>query len=240
MRYTGKFVSIRGTVVRVSNIKPLVLRMNFKCSRCQAELTQIFVDGKFSMPTKCTTSQCRSKTYTTNLPLGLCNIFFSGSYRTVLRLLPSTGRKSGCRNRCEPFSTAVINANNCSQLADDADSGRVPRTIECDLAADLVDRAVPGDVVTVTGIVKVVNIEAERGACFSFFFFPLSFLFSPSSLIPRHLSLEQGRGKISKNKSMFYIYIDANNIQNMKSVASGMSYSSICSVTSCLLQISRK
>ncbi len=40
--------------------------------------------------------------------------------------------------------------------------GRVPRTIECDLKEVLVDSCVPGDVITVCGIVKVDNSEAEN------------------------------------------------------------------------------
>jgi DNA helicase MCM8 len=39
--------------------------------------------------------------------------------------------------------------------ADSADAGRVPRTLEVELSEDLVDTCVPGDVVTVGGVVKV-------------------------------------------------------------------------------------
>lgn len=46
------------------------------------------------------------------------------------------------------------------KLPDDrTDSGRVPRTIECEVTRDLVDRVIPGDVVEVTGIVKVSQSE---------------------------------------------------------------------------------
>jgi hypothetical protein len=44
------------------------------------------------------------------------------------------------------------------------DPGRIPRTIECELTQDLVDSVVPGDLVTVAGIVKAVNTEARRHA----------------------------------------------------------------------------
>ena len=37
------------------------------------------------------------------------------------------------------------------------ETGRIPRTVECHLTADLCDSCVPGDTVTVTGIVRVVN-----------------------------------------------------------------------------------
>jgi DNA helicase MCM8 len=53
-------------------------------------------------------------------------------------------------------------------LADDAESGRVPRTVECELTEDLVDSCVPGDVVTVTGIVKVISVDAAAGTLLTF------------------------------------------------------------------------
>lgn len=39
------------------------------------------------------------------------------------------------------------------------DSGRVPRTIECEVSRELVERVIPGDVVEITGIVKVAPSE---------------------------------------------------------------------------------
>lgn len=42
---------------------------------------------------------------------------------------------------------------------DQKEAGRIPRTIECELVQDLVDSCVPGDVITITGIVKVSNTE---------------------------------------------------------------------------------
>ena len=36
---------------------------------------------------------------------------------------------------------------------------RIPRTIECELLGDVVDTCLPGDVVTVTGEVKVLSVD---------------------------------------------------------------------------------
>uniref|UniRef100_A0A9J8CA36 DNA helicase n=1 Tax=Cyprinus carpio carpio TaxID=630221 RepID=A0A9J8CA36_CYPCA len=44
---------------------------------------------------------------------------------------------------------------------DQRESGRIPRTIECELTQDLVDSCVPGDKVTITGVIKVSNKEGE-------------------------------------------------------------------------------
>lgn len=39
----------------------------------------------------------------------------------------------------------------------------MPRTVECELTEDLVDACIPGDVVTVTGIIKVINNYMDIG-----------------------------------------------------------------------------
>jgi len=47
--------------------------------------------------------------------------------------------------------------------ADGHREGRVPRTVECELTEDLVDCCIPGEIVTVTGIVKVLNNYMDVG-----------------------------------------------------------------------------
>jgi DNA helicase MCM8 len=59
----GKYVSIRGTVVRVGNVKPLVTQMKFQCARCRDHQTLPLPDGKFYPPTQCPTDECRSKSF---------------------------------------------------------------------------------------------------------------------------------------------------------------------------------
>jgi len=45
-------------------------------------------------------------------------------------------------------------------LTDDQhEAGRIPRTIECELTKDLVDKCVPGDQVSICGVVKVVSTD---------------------------------------------------------------------------------
>ena len=42
---------------------------------------------------------------------------------------------------------------------DRREAGRIPRTIECELTADLADSCVPGDMVTVAAIVKATGSD---------------------------------------------------------------------------------
>ncbi|XP_053568665.1 DNA helicase MCM8 [Bombina bombina] len=113
----GKYVALRGTVVRVSNIKPLCTKMAFVCNTCGDVQSHPLPDGKYTLPTKCPVPECRGRTFSAN--------------------------------RSSPLTVTVDWQS--------IKAGRIPRTVECELIDDLVDSCVPGDMVTITGIVKVSN-----------------------------------------------------------------------------------
>lgn len=56
----GKYVALRGTVVRVSNIKPMCTKMAFVCRMCRDVQSFPFPDGKFTMPTKVIAFSCKT------------------------------------------------------------------------------------------------------------------------------------------------------------------------------------
>ncbi|XP_061088318.1 DNA helicase MCM8, partial [Conger conger] len=128
----GKYVALRGTVVRVSNIKPLCSRMAFDCNACGFTQSLPLTDGKFTTPTKCLQVDCCGRSFTAN--------------------------------RSSPLTLTVDwqSIKIQEQISDDQrEAGRIPRTVECELTQDLVDSCVPGDTVTITGVVKVSNEEAN-------------------------------------------------------------------------------
>ncbi|XP_010209929.1 PREDICTED: DNA helicase MCM8 [Tinamus guttatus] len=129
----GKYIALRGTVVRVSNIKPLCTKLAFVCATCGDVQGVPLPDGKYTLPTKCLVPECRGRSFTAD--------------------------------RSSPLTTTVDWQSIKVQelMSDDQrEAGRIPRTIECELVQDLVDSCVPGDMVTITGIVKVSS--AEEGA----------------------------------------------------------------------------
>ena len=68
-----------------------------------------------------------------------------------------------------------------------ADAGRVPRTVEVELSDDsLVDTCIPGDLITVVGIVKTINASHAAGKV----------------------------GKRAATSSLFLLYIQANSVCN--------------------------
>ena len=58
---TGKLVTIKGNVVRVAGVRPLVKRMDFVCAKCGTTVTCQFVDGKYEPPNACPGAKCKSR-----------------------------------------------------------------------------------------------------------------------------------------------------------------------------------
>jgi len=59
----GRFIAIRGTVVRVSTVKPVVTQMSFICANCEQVSAITFSDGQFRPPTKCSSYGCKSRKF---------------------------------------------------------------------------------------------------------------------------------------------------------------------------------
>ena len=64
------------------------------------------------------------------------------------------------------------------------ENGRIPRTIECELSEDLVNKCNPGDLVTMSGTAKALNLE------------------------------ESGSGRSSRDKSTYVMYIAVNSFRH--------------------------
>eukprot|EP00457_Paulinella_chromatophora_P001820 gb/GEZN01001822.1/.p1 GENE.gb/GEZN01001822.1/~~gb/GEZN01001822.1/.p1 ORF type:complete len:773 (+),score=94.11 gb/GEZN01001822.1/:218-2536(+) len=146
--FVEHFVAIRGTVVRVGVIKPLVTGMIFECGVCRLKLFRHFPDGCFTPPTACE-GKCKSRSFTPQ-------------------------RKSALTIDWQQIRVQEI-------LSDkQRDQGRIPRTMECEFTRDLVDSCVPGDIVTLSGIVKARKSE------------------------------QKSRGPGAQQKCLFLLYLDVN------------------------------
>ncbi|KAM9847557.1 DNA helicase MCM8 [Aulostomus maculatus] len=130
----GRLVCVKGTVVRVSNIRPLCTRLAFRCLVCSHTLSLPLQHGKYAMPTKCMQPDCSSRSFTASRSSSLT--------QTVDWQIIKVQELMGGEQR---------------------EAGRIPRTVECHLTSDLCDSCVPGDTVTVTGIVRVTNDGSSRG-----------------------------------------------------------------------------
>ncbi|KAJ1789076.1 DNA replication licensing factor mcm8, partial [Coemansia sp. RSA 2399] len=131
----GKLVTVRGTVVRTSPIKPLLVQAQFICQRCGGSQLMKIVEGKYETPIKCQTQGCKSRVF-------------------------DVDRRVGSATRSVDWQQVRIQ----EKINDDPrDPGRVPRSIDAELLNDLVDSVVPGDVVTCTGVVKIMLSDEGKG-----------------------------------------------------------------------------
>uniref|UniRef100_J3M7Y3 Probable DNA helicase MCM8 n=1 Tax=Oryza brachyantha TaxID=4533 RepID=J3M7Y3_ORYBR len=158
--YIKNLVTVRGTVLKVSTVKPLVLQLNFQCMKCATKFPRVFSDGKFSPPVSCSIQGCKSRTF---IPM-----------RSTAKLIDFQ------KIRIQELASGESH-----------EEGRVPRTIECELTEDLVDCCIPGEVVTVTGIVKVLNNYMDVGG---------------------------GKSK-SRNQGLYYLYLEAISVRNSRAHA---------------------
>ncbi|KAJ1263272.1 hypothetical protein BS78_09G170800 [Paspalum vaginatum] len=175
--FIKKLVTVHGTVLKVSTVKPLVLQLKFLCMKCGGKINRIFCDGKFSPPVSCGIQGCKSRTFTPD--------------RSSATLMDFQ------KIRIQELVSA-----------DNHEEGRVPRTIECELTEDLVDSCIPGEMVTVTGIVKVLNNYMDVGG---------------------------GKSRIS-NQGLYYLYLEAVSVRKLKSDAVSdkeIRASGICHFQSC-------
>lgn len=131
--FIGQFVCVKGTVVRAAGTGPLVNRMNFSCHKCSSIIVKDLPDGKFQPPSHCEAHECKGRTF-----------------------------KAIKTSTCVTVDYQKVRI----QEVDDGltvDPGRVPRSVDVELTEELVDLVLPGDVITVTGVVKALNVESLSG-----------------------------------------------------------------------------
>ena len=59
----GKLVTIKGTVVRASGIKPMITELDFQCLKCGCSTAVRFADGIYAPPTTCSADGCRGRSF---------------------------------------------------------------------------------------------------------------------------------------------------------------------------------
>jgi DNA helicase MCM8 len=131
----GKFVAIKGHVVKARTPRLRVATADFLCPKCGGLTVHAFEQGRYSLPTKCwASSDCRSRTFHMQRP--------TARYINVQEWRLQ-----------EAPDEAMVQA------------GRTPRQIVLEMAADdLIHAARPGDMVLVAATVAAApTVTGQRG-----------------------------------------------------------------------------
>ena len=59
-----KFISVKGHVIKARPKRLRVATADFACQKCASLVTHAFDQGRFSLPTKCSSTTCRAKSFT--------------------------------------------------------------------------------------------------------------------------------------------------------------------------------
>lgn len=131
----GKLVTIRGMIVRASDVKPCCVVATYTCDNCGCEIYQVVQNKREFMPQRlCPSAECRSQ----------------GGAKDSLHL-QTRGSKF------EKFQEIKI-----QELPSQVPMGHVPRSMSVHCRGEMTRQATPGDVVTIDGIFLPQRV-AESG-----------------------------------------------------------------------------
>jgi len=166
----NRFVCFRANIIKVGPIKPLILGMFFKCPNCSTEEFVYQIDGRYTEPK----SFCQCPTQFRGGPQPDRTKVLSIDSQTIRIQEIIVGAETG-----NSSSSPSMSSNNHHDADDNdgdvdgenaggSDRGQIPKSFDCELTRDLVDCCLPGDVVTINGIIKSITVDpAMRGNYFS-------------------------------------------------------------------------
>lgn len=161
-----RYVGLRGSVVRAANIAPLITEFDFTCSRCNSELQVPAIEGRFEYPSACP-RKCRFARFSVN------------------------------RDKCKAIDWQRVRLQeDFSELvASGGPQRRMPRTVDCDLKRSLVGCCVPGDAVTMYGIIRCMPTTGGMSG--------------------------KGEGRQGPARSLYVLYLEVKAVVNNRRDASG-------------------
>lgn len=137
----GQFVFVKAIVTRVSSVRPFMESMEHECQRCGKIFAEGKLSGEYKAPQKCQTSGCNSRIF-------IPKIYSAG---TDIKNFQSLR-----------LSTTLIPLHRLQENFDDRNDGRSHQSIECYLFDNLVDKVNPGDVIRVSGMIKVDSLAGTN------------------------------------------------------------------------------
>ena len=160
----NRLVSVRGAVMRVSPVRPMLSVVAFCCLTCGHEVLVTLSQGKFEPPASCKGGGCRGQKFNVNhsacetedwQQLTLQELDGDSSIGTRGGKAAASGAGAG--------ETGGGADGNGRSSADAAAAGVQLRLARIELRGDLVDRARVGDVVNVIGVMTAIEVDAAAG-----------------------------------------------------------------------------
>lgn len=182
-------ISVRGTVVRVN---PPALKCSWIAFRC---------------------SKCRTEQAVQQTDMARCIVPTSCEGSGCLARSNFSMLQTSPYTRTEPYQTIRL------QESVQSVKGQIPKTIEVDLAHDLVDVVCPGDDITVTGIMRVRTQErggfgkskGSEAGIHKYYIFGITIVSNKNTIAERNLDFNEREldlvKSISKEPNIFKLFV---------------------------------
>jgi DNA helicase MCM8 len=155
----NRLVSVRGSVMRVSPVRPILSIAAFVCNTCGAETLITLLQGKYEPPASCKSQGCRGQKF--NVNHAAC-VTEDWQQLTLQELDCDSSQGVGPGAGGAGAGTGAAAAADAGRAARSTGTQQL-RLARIELRCDLVDRARVGDVVNVIGIVTAIEVDAAAG-----------------------------------------------------------------------------
>ena len=123
-----KLVWYKGILVRISTVRPKLIKASFECQTCQHIFEVVQLTAKIKWPRSCVNPRCKAKA--------------QSDFRLISK-----------NSEFIDWQSITI-----QEMPEDLPPGRIPRSIQAILKYDLVDTVKPGDRLKVMGIFKSIIV----------------------------------------------------------------------------------
>ncbi|TFG06112.1 MAG: minichromosome maintenance protein MCM [Promethearchaeota archaeon] len=131
-KYIDKLVWFKGILVRISAIRPKLIKAHFECNLCGASIEIPQFGSRIRWPKFCMNKRCKAKA------------------QTDFKLISKT-------SEFIDWQSIMI-----QEVPEDLPPGRIPRSIQGILTLDLVDSVKPGDRIKIMGVFKSVIAKSIK------------------------------------------------------------------------------
>ncbi|OLQ03960.1 DNA helicase MCM8 [Symbiodinium microadriaticum] len=159
--------------VRAANIAPLITEVCFTCSRCGTEVQTTAAEGRFEYPSGSWAGSCPKK----------------------CRFARFTANKDKCQ--AIDWQRIRLQEDFSELVASGAPQRRMPRTLDCDLKRALVGSCVPGDAVTLYGVIRCMPTSGTQ-------------------FWDKRWTMSAGDSRQTPSKSLYVLYLEVKALVNTR------------------------
>ena len=159
-RVWNRYVSFRCQVVKTGPTKPDLLALRFTCRQCGASVVRRLQEGRYAEPKATEVCGCLQQ-FSSGWRIDRTAVFQTDWQLVRVQEMVAGGRhyQHSHDDADSTVDTATSVSSSRSAHSSSSNGAVAPRFFECELRDDLVDQLIPGDILTVSGVLRHSEFE---------------------------------------------------------------------------------